>query len=126
MCRRFGNSVEGNWYREGLTDEERIEYVAWKKALLDELLELQFEFEQAEWCAAVRPGDWTVVDGKEEYKLEGEWYANRARDLDPTHHWNIASVGTSLFCLLVWVVLSPHRAPGAERLDLSCMCTFEF
>ena len=114
LCRQFGTSPEGNWYREGLTSERLIE--PWATDIADRLPELQYKWDQHNYCNSPS-STWT--DGGE-YTLEDEWFNNKAKDLFPTHPWYVAATAVSFCCLMVWILLSPHRGESAKRLDVTC------
>ena len=113
LCRQFGTSPEGNWYREGLTSEHQLE--PWATDIADRLPELRYKWEQYNYCNSPS-STWT--HGK--YSLEDEWFNNKAKDLYPTHPWNVAAAAVSCCCLMVWILLSPHRGKSAKRLDQRC------
>jgi hypothetical protein len=118
LCRRFGTSLEGNWYREGtnssnLTSEQQLE--PWITDIADRLPELQYTWDQYNYCSS--PSS-TWKHGQ--YTLEDEWFDNKAKDLYPTHPCNIAAAAVSFCCLMVWILLSPHRGESAKRLDQTC------
>jgi hypothetical protein len=115
LCRRFGTSPEGNWYREGLTSEHHFEqWATWQRDIADRLPQLQYKWDQYNYCDS--PSS-TWIHGK--YTLEDEWFNNKAKDLYPTHPWNVAAAAVSFFCLMVWILLSPHRGESAKRLDVA-------
>jgi hypothetical protein len=111
LCRGFGRSSEGNWYREGLTTDQKELLRTWE-GKIEALPALKDAWEQYTYCQ--RPSlDWTNGN----YVGEEEWFSNKAKDLEPTHHWNVAATAVSFCGLLVWILLSPHRGNGAEQLD---------
>jgi hypothetical protein len=116
LCRQFGTSSEGNWYREGLTTEHQLEQLTtWQDDIADRLPQLQYKWEQYNYCDS--PSSiWT--NGK--YTLEEEWFNNKAKDLYPMHPWYVAAAAVSFCCLMVWILLSPHRGESAKRLDQTC------
>jgi hypothetical protein len=113
LCRRFGTSPEGNWYREGLTSEQQLE--PWATDIADRLPELQYTWDQYNYCNS--PSSTWLHN---EYTLENEWFDNKSKDLYPTHPWNVAATAVSFCCLMVWILLSPHRGESAKRLDQTC------
>ena len=117
LCRQFGTSPEGNWYREGLTSEHQLQLEQWATDIADRLPELQSKWEQYDYCNSPS-STWT--NGK--YALEDEWFDSKAKDLYPTHPWNVAAAAVGFCCLMVWILLSPHRGENAKRLDQTCTC----
>jgi hypothetical protein len=125
LCHYFGKSKAGNWHREAPSADQTIQFQEWEQEL-KALPALQVMIED-DWCARSSES-WP----NEEYKHELEWFTNKAKDLHPTHHWNVASTAVSLCCFLIWLCFSPHRGPGAEILDQTCeflffttVCVFE-
>ncbi len=117
LCRHFGTSPEGNWYREGLTSQHHVEqWATWQHDIADRLPELQYKWEQYNYCES--PSFTWTSGGK--YTLEDEWFNNKAKDLYPMHLWYVAAAAVSFCCLMVWILLSPHRGESAKRLDLTC------
>ncbi len=117
LCRQFGTSPKGNWYREGLTSKQQLEpWATWQNDIAARLPELQYKWDQHNYCNSPS-STWT--DGGE-YTLEDEWFNNKAKDLFPTHPWYVAATAVSFCCLMVWILLSPHRGERAKRLDVTC------
>ena len=116
LCHHFGKSTDGNWYRERPTDDQMVQFREWKDEFKT-LDVLDSAVKESDWCEGISES-WP----NENYENELEWFTNKAKDLLPTHQWNVASTAVSLCCFFIWLCFSPHQGPGAEMLDRTCAC----
>jgi hypothetical protein len=116
LCHHFGKSAEGNWHREGTTATQTTQ-LQQQQQDFGALPVLQSALEESDWCERSSEA-WP----NENYEYELEWYTNRAKDLQPTHHWNMASTAFSLCCFFIWLCFSPHQGRGAKAAILDQTC----
>ena len=116
LCREFGVSSVENWYLLGMQPVQTSQYNIWQADDSDELSGLLYEQDQWKWCQenAYAPSVKQSESDDDFFQIEA------ARNLDPTHMWNVFSTAVSLFCFVLWICLSPHMTARGARLDITC------